>query len=175
MKKVRLITDGACLGNPGPGGWAAILRHGARTKELYGSSPHTTNNRMELAAAIEGLRALKEPCEVELVTDSEYLKNGITRWIHGWKRNGWITSARQPVMNQDLWQALDRQTARHRVAWLWTKGHADDPDNNRADLLATAAAAAQSFSKGWRPDVELPSYDLRKEAGDLRRDIRSHS
>jgi ribonuclease HI len=162
MKKVRVITDGACLGNPGPGGWAAILRYGARARELYGSSVYTTNNRMELAGAIEGLRALKEPCEVELVTDSEYLKNGITEWIHGWKRNGWITSAKKPVMNRELWTALDEAAARHRVHWAWTKGHADDPDNNRADELAATAAAAQSFSPGWRRDVKLPGYGLPK-------------
>ena len=112
MKKVRLITDGACLGNPGPGGWAAILRYGDKKKEIFGSEPHTTNNRMELRAAIEGLRALKEGCEVEVVTDSEYLKNGITTWIHGWKRKGWMTAAKKPVVNQDLWKDLDEQASR---------------------------------------------------------------
>ena len=109
MKKVQLITDGACLGNPGPGGWAAILRYNEHKKEMWGSEPHTTNNRMELRAAIEGLRALREDCEVEVVTDSEYLKNGITTWIHGWKRKGWMTAAKKPVVNQDLWKALDEQ------------------------------------------------------------------
>src|SRR5216683_3642633 len=107
MKKIQLITDGACLGNPGPGGWACILRHGDVKRELFGSAPHTTNNRMELTAAIEGLGALKQPCEVEVVTDSEYVKNGISTWIHGWKRNGWRTSAKKPVVNQDLWTELD--------------------------------------------------------------------
>lgn len=144
MKRVQLITDGACLGNPGRGGWAAILRHGDRKRELSGSSAQTTNNRMELTAAIEGLRALKETCEVEVVTDSEYLKNGITQWIHGWKRNGWKTSAKKPVVNQDLWTELDQLVSKHAVQWTWTKGHALHEDNNRADELATRAAREQS-------------------------------
>ena len=144
MKRVQLITDGACLGNPGPGGWACILRFGQLSKELSGSVRHTTNNRMELTAAIEGLRALKEPCEVEVVTDSEYLKNGITQWIHGWKRNGWRTSAKKPVVNQDLWQALDELCRVQTVAWTWTKGHANHADNNRCDELATQAARMQT-------------------------------
>jgi ribonuclease HI len=144
LKQVQLITDGACLGNPGPGGWACILRYKDRKKELYGGEPRTTNNRMELTAAIEGLTALKEPCEVEIVTDSEYLKNGITSWIHGWKRNGWKTSTRKPVVNQDLWMALDEQVGRHKTRWSWTKGHASHADNNRADELAGAAARAMS-------------------------------
>lgn len=144
MKRVQLITDGACIGNPGPGGWACILRFGDRKKEMSGSEPHTTNNRMELTAAIEGLSALREPCEVEVVTDSEYLKNGITTWIKGWKRNGWKTSARKPVVNQDLWMALDELVAKHKMHWTWTKGHADHDDNNRCDELATAAARAQA-------------------------------
>jgi ribonuclease HI len=142
-KQVQLITDGACLGNPGPGGWACILRYGDRTRELFGSSPQTTNNRMELTAAIEGLRALKHGCEVEVVTDSEYLKNGITTWIHGWKRNGWKTSAKKPVVNQDLWTELDQLVAQHKTHWTWTKGHADHEDNNRCDELATQAARDQ--------------------------------
>jgi ribonuclease HI len=143
MKHVQLITDGACIGNPGPGGWACILRHGTHTRELFGSEPQTTNNRMELTAAIEGLRTLREPCEVEVVTDSEYVKNGITTWIHGWKRNGWKTSAKKPVVNQDLWIELDELAAGHRVQWTWTKGHADHEDNNRCDELATRAARQQ--------------------------------
>ena len=146
MKKVQLITDGACLGNPGPGGWAAILRYQDRKKEMWGCEPHTTNNRMELRAAIEGLRALKEGCEVEVVTDSEYLKNGITTWIHNWKHRGWMTAAKKPVLNQDLWQALDQQVDRHKVTWTWTKGHASHADNNRCDELATRAARDQSCS-----------------------------
>ena len=146
MKKVQLITDGACLGNPGRGGWAAILRYNQHKKELWGSEPHTTNNRMELRAAIEGLRALKEGCAVEVVTDSEYLKNGISGWIKGWKRNGWMTKAGTPVVNQDLWQALDEQVERHQTAWTWTKGHASHEDNNRCDELASRAAREQSQS-----------------------------
>jgi ribonuclease HI len=122
MKQVKLITDGACLGNPGPGGWACILRYGDRRKELWGSEPHTTNNRMELQAAVEGLRALKENCAVEVVTDSQYLKNGITEWIHNWKRNGWQTKSKKPVVNQDLWMELDEQNERHRTEWSWDQG-----------------------------------------------------
>ncbi len=140
MKRVQLITDGACLGNPGPGGWAYILRYGGKTKEMSGSEPQTTNNRMEITAAIEGLRALREPCDVEVVTDSEYLKNGITTWIKGWKRNGWKTSAKKPVVNQDLWMELDELVSTHQMHWTWTKGHAGHDDNNRCDELATAAA-----------------------------------
>jgi len=146
MKKVKLITDGACIGNPGPGGWACILRYGDRTKELWGSERETTNNRMELQAAVEGLRVLKEKCEVEVVTDSQYLKKGITEWIHNWKRNGWQTKARKPVVNQDLWIQLDEQNDRHNTEWSWTKGHASHADNNRCDELATAAAREQTFS-----------------------------
>lgn len=146
VKKVQLITDGACHGNPGPGGWAAILRYNEHKKELWGSEPHTTNNRMELRAAVEGLRALKEGCAVEAITDSEYLKNGITRWIHKWKRNGWTTAEKKPVINQDLWKALDEQAARHQTTWVWTKGHASHDDNNRADELASRAAKEQSKS-----------------------------
>jgi ribonuclease HI len=148
VKQVQLITDGACLGNPGRGGWAAILRYGPHEKEIWGSEPHTTNNRMELTAAIEGLRALKEGCEVEVVTDSEYLKNGITTWIHGWKRKGWMTSTKKPVVNQDLWKALDEQVTRHKTNWTWTKGHASHEDNNRCDELASRAAKEQTSSAG---------------------------
>jgi ribonuclease HI len=144
MKQVQLITDGACAGNPGPGGWAFILRYGGHRKEMSGAEPETTNNRMELTAAIQGLRAINEPCQVEVITDSEYLKNGITKWIHGWKRNGWKTSSGKPVVNQDLWHELDAHAARHRTTWTWTKGHADHGDNNRCDELATQAARGQS-------------------------------
>ena len=143
MKKVYLTTDGACLGNPGRGGWACILRYDGHKKELWGSEPHTTNNRMELMAAIEGLSALKEGCEVEVITDSEYLKNGITSWIQGWKRKGWMTASKRPVVNQDLWKALDRQVERHKTTWSWTKGHASHADNNRCDELASRAARRQ--------------------------------
>jgi ribonuclease HI len=147
VKRVRLITDGACSGNPGPGGWAAILRFNEYKRELFGFSPHTTNNRMELTAAIEGLKAIKESCEVEVVTDSEYLKNGITTWIHNWKKRNWLTTDRKPVVNQDLWQELDDQVARHKATWVWTKGHASHGDNNRADELATRAAKERISSK----------------------------
>jgi ribonuclease HI len=143
---VQLITDGACLGNPGPGGWACILRHGTQRKEIYGSEPHTTNNRMELRAAVEGLRVLKQLCDVEIVTDSEYVKNGMTAWIKNWKRNGWLTASKKPVVNQDLWRQLDEQVNRHRTRWTWTKGHASHEDNNRADELASRAAREQGAS-----------------------------
>jgi ribonuclease HI len=146
VKKIQLITDGACSGNPGPGGWAAILRFSDKKKEMWGCEKHTTNNRMELTAAIEGLRALKERCDVEIVTDSEYVKNGITQWIHGWKKKGWMTAAKKPVVNQDLWQELDDQVNAHNTTWTWTKGHADHEDNNRCDELATRAARQQICS-----------------------------
>jgi ribonuclease HI len=143
VKKVQVITDGSCLGNPGRGGWAAILRYGGHTKEMSGGEAQTTNNRMELTAAIRALAALKEPCEVEVVTDSEYVKNGIESWMANWKRNGWKTASKKPVSNQDLWMELDEQVGRHRTKWSWTKGHADHADNNRCDELARAAASAQ--------------------------------
>lgn len=144
MKKVRLITDGSCLGNPGRGGWACILKYNEHVSERWGHAGHTTNNQMEITAAIEGLRALKESCEVELTTDSEYLKNGITQWIDGWRRRNWLTADKKPVKNRELWEALDAQVKRHKVSWLWTKGHADDAENNRCDELAQEAARNQS-------------------------------
>ena len=147
MKKVKVITDGACSGNPGPGGWAAILRFNEHKRELYGFAPQTTNNRMELTAAIEGLKAIKESCEVEVVTDSEYVKNGITTWIHNWKKRNWLTAAKKPVVNQDLWQELDKEVERHKATWVWTKGHASDVDNNRADELATRATRERISSR----------------------------
>ncbi|MBV6434406.1 MAG: Ribonuclease HI [Bryobacteraceae bacterium] len=140
MKQIRIITDGSCLGNPGPGGWAAILRYNEHLRELSGGEKQTTNNRMEITAAIKALEALKERCEVEITTDSEYLKNGVTRWMKNWKRNGWMTSAKKPVLNRDLWEQLDALVARHNVTWKWTKGHASHSDNNRCDELAQAAA-----------------------------------
>ncbi len=139
---VTLITDGACLGNPGPGGWAYILRFGDQFKEASGGDPATTNNRMELTAVISGLEALKRPCAVAVVTDSQYVRQGITQWMRQWKRNGWRTAAKEPVKNQDLWQALDLALQPHQVEWHWVKGHAGHADNNRADELATAAARA---------------------------------
>ena len=147
QKKVQIITDGACLGNPGPGGWAAILRYGPHRKEIFGCEPHTTNNRMELRAAIEGLRALREECDVEVVTDSEYLKNGITSWIANWKKRNWMTAQKKPVINRDLWEELDREVERHHARWSWTKGHASHEDNNRADELASRAAREQRSCK----------------------------
>lgn len=143
MKHLTLITDGACLGNPGPGGWAALLRYGSHYRELYGCEPHTTNNRMELKAVIAGLAALKEPCEVTILTDSQYVHRGVTQWISKWKRNGWKTAEKGAVKNQDLWEALDQALARHKVRWQWVKGHADNADNCRADELAVEAARTQ--------------------------------
>lgn len=139
MPKVIIYTDGGCKPNPGPGGWAALLIYGDVKKELSGGHPDTTNNQMELTAAIEALEALKQPCEVELYTDSTYLKNGITAWIPTWKHNGWKTSNKQPVKNQDLWQRLDTASQRHRITWRWVKGHAQNAHNERVDQLATAA------------------------------------
>jgi ribonuclease HI len=147
MKHVDLITDGSCLGNPGPGGWACILRYNGHVKELSGGEAHTTNNRMELTAAIKGLEALRQPCAVRLTTDSQYVKNGITKWIAGWKRNGWMTRERTPVLNRELWEELDRLVARHRLEWKWTKGHAAHEDNNRCDEMAQAAARAVSADR----------------------------
>jgi ribonuclease HI len=135
-KRVIIHTDGACSGNPGPGGWGAILEFNGHTKELFGGVADTTNNRMELTAAIEGLRALKSPCVVEIHTDSEYLRNGITKWIHGWRKNGWKTAGRTPVKNAELWQALGELIAKHKVTWHWVRGHAGHDLNERADELA---------------------------------------
>lgn len=143
VKQVTLITDGSCLGNPGRGGWAAILRHGSKKKELSGGEPETTNNRMEMTAVLEGLNALREPCEVLIEIDSQYVKNGITQWMAGWKKRGWKTASKSPVKNQDLWQALDEAVNRHTIQWKWVKGHAEHEDNNRCDELARAAASQQ--------------------------------
>ena len=133
---IQIFTDGACRGNPGPGGWGVILRSGSYEKELFGGEQSTTNNRMELRAAIEGLAALKRPSRVTVTTDSQYVRQGITQWIEGWKRNQWRTSAKKPVENQDLWQLLDELTSRHEVTWEWVKGHSGHPDNELADALA---------------------------------------
>ncbi|MCV6612796.1 MAG: ribonuclease HI [Amphritea sp.] len=135
-KKVNIYTDGACKGNPGPGGWGAVLQYGEHEKQLFGGELETTNNRMELMAAIEALAALKQSCEVILTTDSQYVRKGITEWLKGWKRNGWKTSAKKPVKNADLWQQLDEQTGRHDVEWRWVKGHSGHPGNELADDLA---------------------------------------
>ncbi len=141
-QRVTIHTDGACSGNPGPGGWGAILTFGDHEKELNGGEPHTTNNRMELTAAISALEALKRPCHVELHTDSEYLKNGITAWIKNWKKNGWRTADKKPVKNVDLWKRLDEALLRHQVRWHWVKGHSGDAMNERADQLARAGLIA---------------------------------
>ncbi len=138
---VVIFTDGACSGNPGPGGWGAILSFGAHRKEIKGGELHTTNNRMELMAAISALEALTKPCEVDLHTDSQYVQNGISSWIHGWKKNGWRTADKKPVKNVDLWQKLDAALSRHKVRWHWVKGHAGHPMNERADELAREAIA----------------------------------
>jgi ribonuclease HI len=139
---VLIYTDGSCKGNPGPGGWGVWLRSGEHEKELFGGEPVTTNQRMELTAAVQALSALTRPCAVVLYTDSRYVMDGITKWINGWKRNGWLTTAKQPVKNADLWQALDAARARHDVEWRWVKGHSGDEGNERADALANAGAAA---------------------------------
>jgi ribonuclease HI len=136
MSRVTIHTDGACSGNPGPGGWGAVLQHGDKVKELKGGEALTTNNKMELTAAISALNALTRPCEVELHTDSNYVKDGLTKWIHGWKKNGWRTADKKPVKNVELWQALDAAVARHKIAWHWVKGHNGDEMNERADQLA---------------------------------------
>lgn len=136
MKPVEVFTDGACKGNPGPGGWGALLRFEGHQREIFGGEPDTTNNRMELTAAIEALKALKEPCNVSLTTDSVYVRDGVTKWINQWRRNGWRTAAKKPVKNQDLWQALDVEVARHEVVWHWVKGHSGHPENEKADELA---------------------------------------
>ena len=136
---VDLFTDGACRGNPGPGGWGVVMRFGTREKELYGGEARTTNNRMELMAVIAGLEALRRACKVRVTTDSQYVKNGISQWIHNWKRNGWKTAARKPVKNADLWRRLDAAAGAHDVEWHWVKGHSGHPGNERADALANRA------------------------------------
>jgi ribonuclease HI len=142
LPHVEIATDGACKGNPGPGGWGAVIRLGAREKELSGGEALTTNNRMEMTAAICGLNALTKPCRVTLSTDSRYVMDGLTKWIKGWQRNGWKTADRRPVKNADLWQALLDAAQPHRIEWVWVKGHAGHPENERADKLASDAAIA---------------------------------
>ena len=140
--QVEIFTDGACKGNPGPGGWGAVIRSGATEKEISGGEALTTNNRMELLAAIRALEALKRPCRVTLHTDSRYVMDGLTKWIHGWRKNGWKTADRKPVKNAELWQELVAACAPHRIEWKWVKGHAGHPENERADRLASDAAVA---------------------------------
>ena len=150
MSKVTIYTDGACSGNPGPGGWGALLTMGEHEKELCGGEANTTNNRMELTAAIEALNALTRACEVDLFTDSQYVKGGSTGWIYGWKKNGWKTAAKKPVKNAELWQALDEALRRHKVDWHWVKGHAGHDGNERADELARRGMAAfQGIVGSW--------------------------
>ena len=139
MDKVEIFTDGACKGNPGPGGWGAILRYGTTEKEIYGASRNTTNNIMELTAVIESLKNLNKPCELIITTDSKYVKNGITEWIHNWKKNGWRTAAKKEVKNKELWIELDSLIQIHSITWDWVKGHSGHPENERADLLANVA------------------------------------
>ncbi len=140
MKQVEIFTDGACKGNPGPGGWGVLLRMGKHEKELSGGEADTTNNRMELTAAIRGLEALIEPCAVTLHSDSKYVLDGITKWVHGWKKRGWVNASKKPVRNADLWHELIEASARHQMEWRWVKGHSGHPENERADRLASDAA-----------------------------------
>lgn len=136
MSKVEIFTDGACRGNPGPGGWGVLMRAGGREQELFGGEPHTTNNRMEMTAVIEALAALKRPCEVIITTDSQYVRKGITEWIAGWKKRQWLTASRQPVKNVELWQRIDSLAAGHTIDWRWVKGHSGHAENERVDQLA---------------------------------------
>ena len=149
-KSVRLYTDGSCHGNPGRGGWGAILEYGPKSRELFGNDPQTTNNRMEMMAVIEGLRALRESCQVEVWTDSRYIVDGMTSWLAGWKARSWKTASRQPVKNEDLWRELDTESQRHEVSWNWVKGHAGHEQNERCDRLANDAIAEieERSSKG---------------------------
>ncbi|PSU20962.1 ribonuclease HI [Photobacterium phosphoreum] len=153
MKQVEIFTDGSCLGNPGPGGYGAVLRYKQHEKELNGGYLMTTNNRMELLAAIMGLASLKQPCSVDLTTDSQYVRQGITQWIHNWKKRGWQTADKKPVKNADLWQQLDQETQRHQVQWHWVKGHAGHPENERCDVLArTGAENPTQADTGYQPN-----------------------
>lgn len=144
MKRVEIFTDGACKGNPGPGGWGALLRMGRHEKELFGGEPHTTNNRMEMTAVIRALDALIEPCDVTLHTDSRYVIDGITKWVGGWKKRGWVNASKQPVKNADLWHDLIEAVARHKVTWEWVKGHAGHSENERVDRIASDEAERQA-------------------------------
>lgn len=165
MADVVIHTDGACDVNPGPGGWAAVVRHGERVREISGGAPATTNNRMELQAAIEALRLLKRPCTVELYTDSQYLRNGISEWLPGWKQRGWLTAARKPVKNADLWRELDALASQHSISWRWLRGHSGHSDNERCDQLANEQVRR---IKGAVPAVErarlLREFQTRGEA-----------
>ncbi|TKB48402.1 ribonuclease HI [Ferrimonas sediminicola] len=153
LKSVTLYTDGSCLGNPGPGGYGVLLRYRQHTREMSAGYRLTTNNRMEMLAAIVGLESLKEPCQVSLHTDSQYLRQGITQWIHGWKRKGWKTASKQPVKNVDLWKRLDDATQKHSIEWHWVKGHSGQPENERVDDLAREAASGKDLKEdsGYQP------------------------
>ena len=168
MKKVVIHSDGGCHGNPGPGGWAAVLEHGKHKREVSGGVPATTNNRMELQAAIEALNALKEPCEVEFHTDSEYVKNGVTGWLMNWKRNGWRTKSKKPVKNADLWRALDAAVSKHKVKWHWLKGHAGHAGNERCDQLANEEIAKikKNFNREQLKSL-LAQFKTKDEAGQI--------
>jgi ribonuclease HI len=148
MEEIEIFTDGACSGNPGPGGWGAILRMGGHEKEIWGGEPHTTNNRMELMAVIRALELLKRPVVARVHTDSQYVQKGISEWIHGWKARGWKTAAKAPVKNVDLWQALDKAAGPHALDWIWVRGHAGHPENERADELARRGVDAVRKSGG---------------------------
>lgn len=147
MKQVEVFTDGACKGNPGPGGWGVLLRMGPHEKEMSGGEAETTNNRMEMTAVIQGLNALTEPCSVTLCTDSRYVIDGITKWIYGWKRNGWKSASKKPVANEDLWRELDQATAKHAIEWKWVRGHNGHAENERVDQLASDAALEASKNR----------------------------
>ena len=148
MKRIEIFTDGACRGNPGPGGWGALLRYGDHERELFGGEPDTTNNRMELMAAIRALETLREPCDVDLTTDSEYVRKGISEWLPAWKARNWKTSDRKPVKNADLWQQLEQAAARHTVRWHWVKGHSGHDENERADQLANRGIDSLALTGG---------------------------
>jgi len=148
VKKVAMFTDGACRGNPGPGGWGVVLRYGDKEKEMHGGEPATTNNRMELMAAIAGLEALRQPCQVVLTTDSRYVMDGVTQWMPNWKKRGWKTASKQPVKNVDLWQRLDAAIQPHEIDWQWVKGHSGHPENERADALANKGIDEMNKQKG---------------------------
>ena len=172
MKKVVIHSDGGCHGNPGPGGWAAILEYGRHSREISGGVPATTNNRMELQAAIEALSTLKEPCEVEFYTDSEYVKNGVSGWLSNWKRNGWRTKSKKPVKNEDLWRALDFQVSKHQVKWNWLKGHAGHAGNERCDQLANAEIAKiKKTSSPEQLKAMLVEFSLRDSAEESRDEL----
>ena len=166
LPSVSIFTDGACSGNPGPGGWGAILRFGDVEKEMKGGEAHTTNNRMELMAAISALEALKKPCDVDLYTDSQYVRQGITGWIHGWKKNGWRTSDKKPVKNAELWQRLDAALKPHQVRWHWVKGHAGHDENERADQLARDGVAMARLKGLAGEPPHHPKLSSPAKAGD---------